>query len=305
MFPVLFSVGKFPVSSFGVFLTLGFILGIFLIWRLARAWDLDEEKILDLSLLTFLGGLVGARVFFGLANFSFFADNLFKIIFFTKYPGFSFWGAFLGGWLTLYFFSKRFKLDFWQIADIAAVGLLGGLILTNLGCFLGGCGDVGGITKSFLGVGVVGLLGKRWPTQIIEAFLLTVCLINIWSKATRFHLRGKIISLSLMSVGLVKIILEPLKATHNLGFLFSVALTALGITILYKVTKREIISDLKDFSKFSLGLFTKKSNRKVVLGAFRKSWYNQKTSLAWRFRNFKKLLRRFNVRFSFKNNKLY
>ena len=47
MLPVLFSIGKISVSSFGIFLALGILLGIFLVWRLSRAWDLDEEKILD------------------------------------------------------------------------------------------------------------------------------------------------------------------------------------------------------------------------------------------------------------------
>ena len=68
MFPTLLTIGSFSLSSFGVFLALAFLFGVFLIWRLSRAWDLDEEKILDLMLLTFLGGLVGARLFFGLIN---------------------------------------------------------------------------------------------------------------------------------------------------------------------------------------------------------------------------------------------
>src|SRR5438552_13186037 len=113
MFPTLFSIGKFGISSFGVFLAFGFILGVFLIWRLARAWDLDEEKILDLTLLTFFGGLIGARIYFVLSHLSFFGLNPLKILLFQKYPGFSFWGAFLGGWLSLFYFAKKFKWDFW------------------------------------------------------------------------------------------------------------------------------------------------------------------------------------------------
>ena len=108
MFPVLFSIGNFAVSSFGVFLALGFLLAVFLIWRLSRAWDLDEEKVLDLTLLTFLGGLIGARVYFVMEHWDFFAANFTKAILFYKFPGFSFWGGVLGGWLTLFYFSKRF-----------------------------------------------------------------------------------------------------------------------------------------------------------------------------------------------------
>ncbi len=112
MFPTLFSIGKVSVSSFGVFLSLGFIFGVFLVWRLARAWDLDEEKILDLTLLTFVGGLLGARIYFGLSHLGDFASSPLNFLLFTKYPGFSFWGGFLGGWLTLFYLSSRQRRDF-------------------------------------------------------------------------------------------------------------------------------------------------------------------------------------------------
>lgn len=297
MFPVLFSIGKFSISSFGVFLSLGFIYGVFLIWRLAKAWDLDEEKILDLTLLTFVGGLIGARIYFGITHISEFASSPLNLILFVKYPGFSFWGGFLGGWLTLYYWAKRQKTDFWQIADIAAVGFLGGFILSDIGCFLGGCG-AGALTHSFLGVPMVGLIGKRWPVQLIEVILLTFILSNIWKKATHFHQTGKIVSLSLVLVGLVKLILLPLKQIGGEEYIFSAILVILGITIFYRVTKRNMIEDLKNFFKFI-------SKRRLVLEVFRKNWYNYKTSFKWKFRNFKKILRRFNVRFSIKNNQLH
>src|SRR3989338_4748416 len=91
MWPVLFNIGKIPVSSFGLFLALGFLLATFLVWRLARAWDLNEEKVLDLILLTFFGSLIGARLFFIALNFEYFAIDLSRIILLTNYPGMSFW----------------------------------------------------------------------------------------------------------------------------------------------------------------------------------------------------------------------
>lgn len=304
MFPVLFSIDKVSVSSFGVFLSLGFIFGVFLIWRLARAWDLDEEKILDMTLITFVGGLIGARIFFCITHINEFASSPLNFLLFTKYPGFSFWGGFLGGWLTMYYWARRQKIDFWQIADIAAVGFLGGLILSDLGCFLGSCG-AGSQTHSFLGVPMVGLIGKRWPVQLIEAILLTFILLNIWKKATHFHQTGKIVSLSLILIGLVKLILEPLKQIHIEGYIFSTTLIVLGVTIFYQVTKRKFIADFKTFFRFLLGFINNSQNRKLVLVAFRKNWYNQTTAFTWRLRIFKKLLRRFNVRFSIKNNQLH
>ena len=304
MFPVLFSIGNITVSSFGVFLTFGFLYGVFLVWRLTRAWGMDEEKILDLTLLTFIGGLLGARVYFVIENLQFFINSPLNILLFTKYPGFSFWGAFLGGWLTLYFFARRKRVDFLRLADIASVGFIGGLALSNIGCFLGGCG-IGIQSSLFFAVNMVGQIGKRFPTQILEALLLLILLKIIWSKATHFHQRGKIVSLSLIYIGLIKLITEPLKANHNEGFILSFVLFVLGITLFYKATKRNIIEDIKGFFT-SVGKFLISSNsRRIILVRVQKYWYNQTTTLAWKIRNIKKNLRRLNVKFSYKNNKLY
>lgn len=295
MFPVLFSIGKLSVSSYGVFLAMGFLLGIFLVWRLCRAWDLDEEKILDLSLLTFLGGLLGARVYFVIEHLQYFVSPL-SLILINKFPGFSFWGGFLGGWLTLFLFARRKRLDFWQLADIAAVGLIGGLILSDLGCFLGGC-NVGIPTKSFLAVTMVGSIGKRWPVQVFEAMFLLVGLIKIWSQATHFHQRGKIAGLGLIMVGIVKLILLPLKQNYSEG-IFPVIGFFLGITILYRVTRQNPITQFKILMLFLKKFMTDSETRKKVMQLIGKSWYNQKTNIGWQLRNLKKTLRRSNVKFS-------
>lgn len=295
MFPVLFSIGKYPLSSFGVFLALGFLLSIFLVWRICRAWDLDEERTLDLTLLTFLGGLTGARIYFAIEHLQAFSSPL-NLILINKVPGLSFWGGILGGWLTLYFLARWKRLDFWQLADIASVGLLGGLILSDIGCFLGGC-DVGSLSSAFFAVTMVGSMGKRWPIQIIEALFLTVSLVNIWSRATRFHQRGRIVSLAFIYMGIVKLVLEPLKQDHS-GLIFSVVFILLGSTIFYRLTKQTPLAHLKILRQFAVKFFTDSGCRKNTLQTLSKTCYNQKTAISWKLRNLKKILRRSNVKFS-------
>ncbi len=280
------------ISSLGVFLAAGFLLSIFLIWRLARAWDLDEEKVLDLTLLTFLGGLFLSRLYFILDNLQIFGFSALKWVHIFKYPGFSFWGGVLGGWLSLYIFAKRLKLDFWQVADIASVGFLGGLILSDLGCFFGGC-SVGLRSNLFFAVPMVGVIGKRLPIQAIEALLLSLILVRIWSKATHFHLRGKIVSLTLISLGVIKLLLEPFKEIHGPGYYFDTLLIVLGVTIFYRVTKRNIFKDCRNAPKLIRAYC-----KKFSLQNLNKTWYNQRVSWSWKFRNIKKILRRLNVKFS-------
>lgn len=301
MLPVLFSIGSISVSSFGVFLALGFLVGVFLVWRLARAWDLDEEKVLDLTLLVFGGSLFISRIYFILENFQFFKLDFIKWLHILKYPGFSFWGGFLGGWLSLYFFVRRFRLDFASIADIACVGFLGGLIFGALGCFLGGC-DIG-IKSSLLAVSMVGTVGKRIPIQAIEAVLLSLILLRIWSQATHFHLKGTILAQTLIYIGIIKLLTGTFKEVSSQGLFFSTVLIILGITIFYKIQqgKRTPISDLRQILLLLKGLLIDRQVRNSLIQSLGRSWYNQKTAFFWKIRNFTKLLRRINVKTSPKN----
>lgn len=297
MLPVLFSIGSISVSSFGVFLALAFLTGIFIVWRLSRAWDLSEERILDLTLLSFAGGLIGARLFFVIENFRFFVSRPINIILVNKYPGFAFWGGFLGAWLTLFFFAKRFKADFRQFSDIALVGFLGGLILTDLGCFLGGC-NVGNLTTSFLGVKMAGFVGNRWPVQIVEAILLGFVFLKIWAKATHFHQRGKIVSLGFIYIGLIKLILLPFKQDAPKEMFFVLILIILGFTMYYIVSGISPITHLHLLFRFLSALIKDPYARGKLVQDIKKYWYNQKANIGWNLRNIKKILRRLNVKFS-------
>lgn len=297
MLPVLFSIGNVTISSFGVFLALAFLWGVLLIWRLVRAWDFPEEKILDLTLLTFVGGLIFARLYFVLEHWQLFG-SLDRILLVNKYPGFSFWGGFLGGWLALLFFTKKFKMDFLAVADIGAVGFLGALILGDLGCFLGGCG-IGVSSHLFFAAPMVGVIGKRFPVQALEALILVFMLIRIWSKATHFHIRGLIASRALIYIGVVKLLMEPLREVKG-NFLFPATLVVLGIYLFYKIHsgKRTLFSDARALLKFSLAFFQDARIRNLTLLQLKKSWYNQKIALSWKMRNLGKILRRMRVKFA-------
>lgn len=304
MIPVLFSIGKFSVSSFGILLVLSFLLGLFLIWRLGRAWDMDEEKLLDLSLLTLVGALIGARAFEIATHFSSFGIDPLKWALFYKYPGFSFIGAFLGGGLSLTLVTKKLKMDFWQICDIASVGLLGGLIVSNIGCFLGGC-NIGIPSKFFLSYEMVGNIGKRLPVQLFEATLLLLVLFRVWSKATHFHKRGIILGMTFIFLGLINLVLTPLKVIKVENYFFSTTVLILGFVIVYKVTGRNILKDLKTILVNAKSFFTSPSFRKQLVSTFKKSWYNHKVSISWNMKKLGKLIRRLNVRYQHKESKFY
>lgn len=307
MFPVLLTLGPLTVSSFGLFLALAFLASVFVSWRVAKVYDISEEKIFDLAIITFLGGIIGARIYFVAFNWSFFSD-LEKVVLINRYPGLSFWGGLVGGAFVLWFFAKKFKLDFWQIVDFAAVGFLAGLILGDIGCFLGGC-SYGAVSTLPIATPVVGLIGKRLPVALFEAVLIGVTFAYLWGQVIKFHFAGKVVALSLIFLGVIKFITEFFRGDSymivpslgiSFGTIWSILVVALGIFIFYRQSKRSIWVDLKNLP----GLFSSPKRRKILLSSFGKCWYNFKT--AWKvkivktgsfYRSWpKKLKRRLNVK---------
>lgn len=134
-----------PVRGYGVMLLAAAAAGTWLSVRRGRALGFDADTILGLGMEIFLWGLVGARLFYVLE----YHEQFFR-------PGRSLWAALpeilnlaAGGLvvfgslptaaLAAWRFAARRRLPLLDLADCIAPGLLLGLALGRLGCFLNGC----------------------------------------------------------------------------------------------------------------------------------------------------------------------
>lgn len=276
MYPVLFTIGPLSISSFGFFLALAYLLSVFAAWRLAKVYDLKQEKILDLAILAFFGAIAGARVLFVATHFALF-DTPEKILFVTRYPGISFWGGVMGGVLALWFFLKRAKMPFWQVLDFAAVSMLLGIAIGDVGCFLGGC-NYGVSSDIFFAVTQVGALGKRLPLSAFEGVIFLIAFAYLFNQTVRFHFAGKITALSLMVLGIVKFLTQFYRGENSVAYIFPFLFFILGVSVFYKQSKRKLLSDAVIF----IGFFTSSRVRSSVLLTIQKSWYNGK--IGWKVR---------------------
>lgn len=275
MKPTLFTIGQIPVSSFGLFLLLALLSAAFVIWRLARLYDYDQEKMIDLLLYTFVGGLIGARVYFILAHLDQF-DNLLKMILINRYPGLSFWGGLIGGIVALRLLTKYFRANFWQAGDFAALGLILGLAIGSFGCLLGSC--MPGLVSTLpIAVPQVGLVGSRFPLQVVEGAIFLGLFWWLSRITMKFHPHGAVGAQTLMLLGLVKLILEPWRAdTQRLigeisaGTVWSSLLIIYGVTIYYKQTRRDWRQDVQFLAK----LVASAPQRQQLWTKILKSWYN-------------------------------
>ncbi|CAN5542339.1 MAG: prolipoprotein diacylglyceryl transferase [Pyrinomonadaceae bacterium] len=134
MYPELFRIGDFPITTYGIFLAVGMLLALFVASRLGARDGLPRERIYDLGLWTLIGGLIGSKLLMFLVE-----DNVqvFSLDFLRS--GGVYYGGFLGGFLAVVILIRFYKLPFFKVADAFAPGLALGQAFGRQGCFAAGC----------------------------------------------------------------------------------------------------------------------------------------------------------------------
>jgi len=170
--PVLFRIGSFEITSFGVMVALGALAGLWVFRReLARAGLPDAA--LDAAVYGLVGGLLGAKLLYVFEHLD---ETSFMALFLDR-GGMSWFGGFVGGigaaWLTIR--AKRWPLV--PVLAAATPALAIGQMLGRIGCFLVG-DDYGHPTSLPWGVafprGLPPTLDRVHPTQIYEAIFLAI-----------------------------------------------------------------------------------------------------------------------------------
>jgi phosphatidylglycerol:prolipoprotein diacylglycerol transferase len=138
MYRILFTIGSFPIYSYGVMIALAFITAILLAMKEAKRYGEDPERILDISLYVILGALVGGRLGYILTYLDYYMKNPVKILNFRQ-GGLSFLGGFLVAYSLGWLYAKRTKISLWKYADIVAPSVAIGIGIGRIGCLLNGC----------------------------------------------------------------------------------------------------------------------------------------------------------------------
>ncbi len=144
MHPDLFTIPIIGVSikTYGFFLTVGFLSAVWLGMRRATRVKADPDRILDLSFLSLLFGVGGARLFYVAhywqSDFAHRPNKLFAIVD-IRQGGLEFLGGFLGAVLAAFVYMKIKKVSIRLYLDILAPSAMWGLAFGRIGCFFNGC----------------------------------------------------------------------------------------------------------------------------------------------------------------------
>lgn len=149
MYPHLFSIGDFTVTSFGVMMFLSFVVGAWVLARQLEKRGMDPELAWDMLLWVALGGILGAKLYYvALHPADLVADPLRAL---TNRGGLVWYGGFIGGVLAFWWQLRKRDLPLAPTFDSAAPTLAIAYAVGRMGCFLVG-DDYGRPTDSWVGI---------------------------------------------------------------------------------------------------------------------------------------------------------
>ncbi len=132
--PDLFSLGPITVRWYGLLIAIAVLIGVTISQQLAQKRGVDPEKIGDLLLWVIPCGIVCARIYYVLFEWSSYASRPLEA-FAIWQGGIAIHGAVIGGTLATWFFAKANRLSFWQLCDFVAPSLILGQALGRWGNF--------------------------------------------------------------------------------------------------------------------------------------------------------------------------
>ncbi len=131
---VLLDLGFIKIYYYSVFILLGVIVGIIFIFLELRKEKINKDEMFDMFFYTIIWAIIGARCYYVIFNFSYYLSNPIEI-FYIWHGGLAIHGGILGGFLYLWYYSRKHKLNLLKLLDILVIGLIIGQVVGRWGNF--------------------------------------------------------------------------------------------------------------------------------------------------------------------------
>jgi phosphatidylglycerol---prolipoprotein diacylglyceryl transferase len=258
--PVLLRIGPLEVRWYGVMYLLGFVLGYFVIRsELKRKQgavpvEAADDLLFYLIIGLLLGGRIGYVLFYNLKEYLHAPWEVFAI----WHGGMSFHGGLIGMLVSGYFFARKRKAVFLDLADIGALAATLGLMLGRIGNFINGelYGRVTSVPWGIVFPGGGPL--PRHPSQLYEAlFEGPILFIILWCLRTRLKMPGELLVALLWGYGVFRFTIEFFREPDpQLGFIIdwltmgqllclAMILGGVGLLIYIRLTQPRKSRDVK------------------------------------------------------------
>jgi len=212
--PVAFSIFGKDIYWYGIIITFGIALSLFLIWRNRKNQKIKWDDFIDFILLAIPIGIICARLYYVIFKWEYYGQNLIDI-FKIWNGGLAIYGGIIGGIVTALIFCKKKKISFLELCDLCAPYLALCQSIGRWGNFVNR-EAYGNITESFLKMGIFDENINDYifvqPTFLYESvcsFIIFIILVKI-NKNKKFS--GQAFFIYMILYGLARACIEGLRS---------------------------------------------------------------------------------------------
>jgi len=192
--PVLVTIGGLKIHWYGIMIALGLYAGIQVALRDAPRRGINRDQLMNVALLAAVLGIIGGRLYYVVQNNpSFYVHHPAEIIAVWQ-GGMAFFGAMFGGALALAISAWRWRIPFWSLLDVGALGMTIGQAIGRIGNIING--DIVGYKTNGWGFEYTNLhtFGPLnvpvQPASLYELLISLALFLLLWNLRTRIHPEG-------------------------------------------------------------------------------------------------------------------
>ena len=192
--PVLVTIGGLKIHWYGIMIALGLYAGIQVALRDAPRRGINRDQLMNVALLAAVLGIAGGRLYYVVQNNpSFYVHNPAQIIAVWQ-GGMAFFGAMFGGAVAVAISAWRWKIPFWSLLDIGALGMTIGQAIGRVGNIING--DIVGYKTNGWGFeytnpNTFGPLNTPvQPASLYELLISLALFLLLWNLRKRIHPEG-------------------------------------------------------------------------------------------------------------------
>ena len=134
---IMFSIFGIDIRWYSLLILIGIVIGVLLLEREAKKFKYPKDLIFNMCFWSIIIGIIGARLYYVLFNFSYYKSNLLEI-FAVWNGGLAIHGGLIAGAITVIFFAKKYHLNFLKLLDMAAPSLILAQAIGRWGNFFNG-----------------------------------------------------------------------------------------------------------------------------------------------------------------------
>jgi phosphatidylglycerol:prolipoprotein diacylglycerol transferase len=241
MHPIIFSIGKLTIFSYGLFVALAFFTAItYLSNQIKKSKEkiLSQDELYSLFIYIIVSGIIGARLLFVFSNPQDFVLDPMSIFKLWE-GGLTYYGGFISAAVFVLAYVRIKKISILKLGDFFAPALALGHAIGRIGCFFAGCcyGKETNVAWSvvFRDKNSSAVLGVHLhPTQLYESFGNFLIFFLLYFYSQKKHKKGFLVSFYFISYAVLRFVVEFFRGdSDRVGHYFGLSVSQILSLILF------------------------------------------------------------------------